>query len=73
MHGSMNIKQNYKLEKELKKQRSLVDVYQGGEGPHWTVVPSKKKEKKKKLKKKQKKKKKKLKKKQKKKQKNKKK
>jgi hypothetical protein len=52
MHGSMNIKQNYKLKRELKKQRSLVEVYQGDEDPHWTAVLSKNKKKKKKKKKK---------------------
>jgi len=36
------------LEKEVKKQGCPGEVHQGGEGPHWTVVPSKKKKKKKK-------------------------
>jgi len=31
------------LKKEVKKQGWPGEVHQGGEGPHWTVVPSKKK------------------------------
>jgi len=39
--------QNYKLEREVKKQSWLGEVCKGDEGPLWTVVPSKKKTKKK--------------------------
>jgi hypothetical protein len=37
--------QNYKLEREAKKHRCLREVHEGGKGPHWTVVPLKKKKK----------------------------
>ena len=42
--------QNHKLEKEVKKQSWLEE---GGEGPHWTVVPFEKKNNNKKKKKKE--------------------
>jgi hypothetical protein len=35
--------QNYKLEREVKKQLWLGAVHSGDESLHWTVVPSKKK------------------------------
>jgi len=42
-----------KLEIEVKKQSSVGEVYYGGEGTNWNVVPSKKKKKKKKEKEKE--------------------
>jgi hypothetical protein len=36
-----------KLEREVKKQSCLGEIHEGGEGLHWTVLPSKKKKKKK--------------------------
>ena len=48
--------QNWKLEREVKKQRWIGEVHSRGEGPRWTVVLSKKEEEKKKKKKKKKKK-----------------
>jgi len=32
------------VKRQVKKQSLLGEVYLGGEGMHWTVVPSKKKE-----------------------------
>ena len=42
--------QDYKLERDVKKQRWLEEVHEGDEDPLWTVVSEKKKKKKKKKK-----------------------
>ena len=36
--------QNYKLEREVKKQSWLGEAHWGGEGAHWTVAPSEEEE-----------------------------
>jgi hypothetical protein len=36
--------QNCKSEREVNKHSWLREVREGGEGPHWTVVPSKEKD-----------------------------
>ena len=38
--------QTLELEGAVKGQRDMEDVHYGGEGPHWAVVPMKKKKKK---------------------------
>jgi hypothetical protein len=34
---------NFKLDREVKKHSWMGEVSEGGEGPHWTILPSKQK------------------------------